>query len=151
MLWLWESQAGKEHDGPGVLRFGEVLVCERRVQEVKDKYDEAVDYLTKNPEEIYQCWNHPISYRAGALFLPVSDKLPASPNTVDLLPRRGDGLMCGCLTMVRAGLKVAWTDELTEAIRGDARIPKTPESIKPEHLPVFAEWQRRIDKELGRE
>ena len=57
----------------------------------------------------------------------------------------------GCLTMIRNGGWRAETEELTEAIRADERLPKTQQDITKEHLPVFAEWQRRLDKELSRE
>lgn len=57
----------------------------------------------------------------------------------------------GCLTMIRNGDWRAETEELTEAIRADERLPKTQQDITKEHLPVFAEWQRRLDKELSRE
>jgi hypothetical protein len=39
---------------------------------------------------------------------------------------------------------------LTKAIRADARIPEGPQWITVNDLPVFAEWQRRLDKELKR-
>jgi len=61
---------------------------------------------------------------------------------------RSDKLPCGCLTMIRRGHKYAWTDELTKEIRSDERIPDADFDITPEHLPVFAEWQRRLDKEI---
>lgn len=57
---------------------------------------------------------------------------------------------CGCLTLVRCGSMDAQTPELTDAIRADERLPLQVDDITREHLPVFAEWQRRIDKELGR-
>lgn len=57
----------------------------------------------------------------------------------------------GCLTMIHDGPEYkAQTPELTEAIRADGRIPDDPDEIEPEHLPVFAEWQRRLDRELNR-
>lgn len=52
----------------------------------------------------------------------------------------------GCLTMIRAGYDRAHTPYMTRLIRADKRIPTRPDLIKPRHLPVFAEWQRRIDK-----
>jgi len=44
----------------------------------------------------------------------------------------------------------AYTDDLTERIRADERIPDDPDRITVAHLPVFAEWQRILDKELKR-
>lgn len=64
---------------------------------------------------------------------------------------------CGCLTQIRrtAGLAAdkryhAATVSLTEAIRKDPRLPIGPEAITRESLPVFAEWQRRVDREVAR-
>jgi hypothetical protein len=53
-------------------------------------------------------------------------------------------------------LASAWTDELTEEILEDFRIPEifASHDYKPritiELLPLFAEWQRKIDKVLNR-
>lgn len=113
---------------------------------MSDKYQKAVAYLTEHPEEIYDAWMsggglHPI-HPAACLFKMVS-------NTGESV-RLESGKECGCLTMIKNGGYVAETPELTVAIRADERIPYTQREIKPEHLPVFAEWQARIDKELGR-
>jgi hypothetical protein len=115
-----------------------------------DKYDEAIAYLTEHPEEIHDVWNNanfPCGRPGECLFVPVT-------NT-------DDGLFtCGCLTQVKQGIKEAETPALTAAIRVDKRIPTvivddvkqtiTRFDITVESLPIFAEWQRRIDKELGR-
>lgn len=61
---------------------------------------------------------------------------------------------CGCLTMVRLGIGYAFgkdnqpSDKLTKEIRADVRIPKMLSEVEPEDLPVFAEWQRRLDEEI---
>lgn len=61
---------------------------------------------------------------------------------------------CGCLTMIMNGMgKVIDkshepNEKLTLAIKSDHRIPKSISEITPGNLQVFAEWQRRIDKEL---
>lgn len=109
--------------------------------ETKDKYDEAIEYLTENPHEIETVWMHPFDHKAGCLFMFVI------PNDVEFRP---DRKLCGCLTTIRNCGYAAWTDELTEAIRADDRIPNDLKDITIEKLPIFAEWQRRIDKELGR-
>ncbi len=102
---------------------------------MSDKYDEAVAYLTKHPRKIFDAWDLPDETPHGCLFMPV----------------RGDySFCCGCLTEVASGLRRACTNELTEAIRADVRIPTNPREITPDDLPVFAEWQRRIDLELNR-
>lgn len=112
-----------------------------------DKYDEAVAYLTEHPGEIEAAWRedncgdgpqHP----AHCLFTRVTPtgRQEQSPESLCLV---------GCLTQIR-NTHVAWTAELTKAIRADNRIPRDPEGITPKTLPIFRDWQRRIDKELGR-
>lgn len=109
-----------------------------------DKYDEAVAHLTRHPMQIGQAWRETTDHPAGCLFSYVSPKgrLNKVPPWVDHC--------CGCLTQVRNRDCVAWTEELTQAIQADDRIPGDVVRITAEDLPVFAEWQRRIDKELNR-
>lgn len=123
---------------------------------MKDKYDKAVEYLTENPSAIRESWNDPCNNvdSGGILFM------AAAPRSHHAFPTRPDGIECGCLTTIRRGTTNlpngvvqpgdAWTDELTHRIRSDDRIPMTVDDIRVEHLPVFAEWQRRLDKELDR-
>lgn len=104
---------------------------------MSDRYDKAVKYLTEHPGEIFDAWQAPMDHPGGCLFLfaqreTCRDKIP---------------MFCGCLTQVRSGCQ-AQTRELTEAIQADQRIPQDPLDITVEHLPVFAEWQARIDREL---
>lgn len=108
-----------------------------------DKYDEAVEYLRENPELIYDRWNYPMREH-GVLFGYVS------PKRDEMYPDPGSKI-CGCLTQVKAHVHDAYTATLTEAIRQDARIPEDAADLTEDHLEVFAEWQRRIDRELGRE
>ena len=103
-----------------------------------DVYDEAVAHLTEHPDEIYESWGD-YSGLGGLLFM------DAARDDYD----RND-MLCGCLTQIRCGIFRAQTNELTEAIRADERIPSNGGDITVEHLPLFAEWQRRIDAELGR-
>lgn len=116
---------------------------------MKDKYDEAIEYLATHPNEIYETWNWPPAKKAGCLFLPV-----APDSGEQLFPNRpgasSHDAPCGCLTMVHNGRYVAWTDDLTEQIRKDNRIPDDAGDITVKDLEVFAEWQRKIDKELNR-
>jgi hypothetical protein len=107
--------------------------------EAMDVYDEAVAYWQEHfsPEAITHSWTRPDIRPGGALFL-----------NCDYKPY--EGFTCGCLTQVKSGHYVAATAELTEAIRADPRLPDSPENITLESLPAFAEWQRRIDKALGR-
>ena len=108
-----------------------------------DGYDDAVEYLTAHPEEIHIAWAAHSNYPAGALFR------FASRSGGGERVERG---VCGCLTMIRGGggRWIAATPELDLAIRQDERIPMDGAEITPDHLPIFAGWQRRIDRELGR-
>lgn len=97
----------------------------------RDKYDEAVEHLTANPHGIEDSWEQGecLFQHAGK----ESDNWGA------------DGYVIGCLTQIREGWVGAATPELTAAIRADARLPVTPTQITVEMLPIFAEWQRKID------
>ena len=103
-----------------------------------DKYDVAIKYLTRRPNEISRAWNYITSHPAGCLFQYAGNEM--------------DDCHVGCLTMIRTapGSYCAATPELTKAIAADERIPLRSRDTKVEHLPVFAEWQRRLDKELNR-
>ncbi len=130
---------------------------------MKDKYDKAVEHLTENPENIGSAWLNPAGEGQGGCLFTVVAPLDVK---ADPWPKRPDGRKCGCLTTIRNAGKVpyidgggsphkmpalAWTDDLTERIQADERLPKLPTEITVQHLPIFAEWQRRIDKELNRE
>ena len=93
-----------------------------------DKYDAAIEYLTEHPDEILPAWNTPYEHRAGCLFV------YTAPG-------------CGCLTQIRYG-KPAPTPELAREIGSDKRIPHLGRDITLLHLPVFAEWNRRLDREI---
>lgn len=123
---------------------------------MKDKYDEAVEYLRQNPAEIQEAWTQTWEHKAGCLFRPVAKSHAPEGHC---WPKRSiDAERCGCLTTIRGQTGggfgyaiVAETDELTQAIIADGRIPKSVDEITVDNLEVFAEWNRRIDKELGRE
>ena len=112
----------------------------------RDQYDEAVEYLTAHPEKINRAWLLTDEEPGGCLFL-FADEFSSGT---------GNGRMTGCLTMIRQGDCLAQTDDLTEAIRSDTRIPTSrglddmTEAERIASLPVFAEWQRRIDAALDR-
>lgn len=98
---------------------------------IEDQYDQHIAYLNKNPEDIYQEWSS-----GRGLFKMV-----------------GEGTARGCLTMIRCGIfphfayiKNKRNIEITNQIKNDSRIPSRIEDVKLEHLPVFAEWQRKIDE-----
>jgi hypothetical protein len=99
-----------------------------------DIYDKEIARLTANPEAIKSSWMN-----CGPLF-----------NMCRSADYIGDKNI-GCLTMIRRDDGYhAQTQELTDAIRADKRIPIHYEKIVARDLPVFASWQRRMDKELGR-
>lgn len=110
----------------------------------RDKYDLAMDYLRAHPEEIKDAWSWPF-HPARCLFEYVTPH-PSSFGTI-----RPDWEPCGCLTMIRMNLHwLAWTDELTAEIQADLSIPNDVKDITTHHLPIFAKWQRIIDRRLNR-
>jgi len=110
----------------------------------KDKYDEAVEYLRENPRTIIKNWSSPKSKESlGGCLFAYADKT-------------GQGIQgSGCLTMLRgrnkSNYKVPGRPDLTQEIQNDDRLPESADDITLSHLPVFAEWQRRLDKELQRD
>lgn len=114
-----------------------------------DVYDKAIAFLRKHPERIYRAWVDPTREPGGALFSFTSRSRKAELSR-ETHPIYGDRMSCGCLTQIRGGDYAAPTKALTAAIRDDERIPAISTLIDVESLPVFAEWQRRLDKELGR-
>ena len=115
----------------------------------ENKYDIAIEFLTKNPNLIELAWCVPTEdadpdvAQAHCLFQFVSK----SGNSEADFDR---GEPCGCLTQIRSGGYNAVTERLTRAIHVDTRIPSNIYFTTPQDLPVFKEWQERIDKELGR-
>lgn len=97
----------------------------------KDKYDLAIEILENGPATmIGKAWMDPERHEAGCLFMWANKS-------------------AGCLTQIR---KYNWyLDEspLVAEISKDERIPKSWDEITVKSLPVFAEWQRRLDRELG--
>lgn len=103
-----------------------------------DKYDEQIARLLAAPNfqgAVYSDW---MCCKGLFAFCTPSGTVAKPPG----------GGACGCLTMVKAGGWVAWTPELTAAVRADGRLPKSFLGIEPEQLPAFAEWQRRLDTEI---
>lgn len=113
---------------------------------MKDGYDKQIEFLRENPLWIETDWQE-----AEGLFAFASQDGNALPvSWARDKGITGSGAHCGCLTMIRNG-RAAATEDLTMRIRADERIPDDPADITVEHLEVFAEWQRILDKELGRE
>ena len=115
----------------------------------KNKYDAAIEYLLAQPDfdqAVFRAWVDPNNYPEGCLFSFVT---PDKEQRVIKL-QTGRYERCGCLTQIHSREGEACTPELTMAIRADSRLPDCVEDIRPEHLPIFKEWQERIDRELGR-
>lgn len=112
---------------------------------MKDKYDRAIEYLTENPHMIGHAWQRPrFNAEAGCLFQFATPTGTSAEYETE---------NTGCLTMIRQysyemsalGKDGKPDPVLTGMIRSDHRIPRHMEEIKVEDLPVFAEWQRRLD------
>lgn len=109
-----------------------------------DIYDQEVERLTKalkdcetrdeELEIILSAWGY------GFYHSPLFDG--CSKN------RRGAkyGDYCGCLTQVASGSHLAENQFLTDLILKDKRLPFKTDEITVHNLPVFAEWQRKMDK-----
>jgi hypothetical protein len=127
---------------------------------VSDKYDDAIEWLVahaddpvpRDYEDYYDMfiefvWSMASCWSAECLFA------YCTPNaSVTTTP---SGQMCGCLTQIRRGDALAWTTELTAAIRDDDNIPASIESLSGLRgdelraaLQPFAFWQRRLDREI---
>jgi hypothetical protein len=96
----------------------------------KDKYDLAIEILKKDPTMITEAWSNPEHHEAGCLFMWACKSM-------------------GCLTLIRKYQEFSSQFPQVAEIAKDERIPTRPNQITIESLPVFAEWQRRLDKELG--
>lgn len=144
----------------------------------KDKYDEAIEYLTENPEYIEDAWSNPEAFegRGGELFGFVGPDWTDNESHVRYGRDMSVSGTCGCLQQIRAGYEGVkddlprgvigmWTaidsgmdscmtlshwPRMWEAIASDKRLPTESADIHVEDLPVFAEWQRVID-DLRRE
>ena len=112
----------------------------------RDVYDLEVDRLTKvYEEEGLQAFRSAVCTSWGDAEPLFSFCTPTGNSTAP-----GTECCFGCLTTVHNGAHFAWTPAITQSIRDDERLPNYDDQIEPHHLPIFAEWQRRLDKELGR-
>lgn len=120
-----------------------------------DKYDEAIEWLVANPEELQNSWIHGgdglNTENVGAcLFYYCKPLRPHDPSKD-----------CGCLTMVRGdGAVVLDCNQeidlaLTIEVREDERLPNDIFDIIDlrgdelrSTLQPFAFWQRRFDREI---
>lgn len=104
-----------------------------------DAYDKAIEFLNQHPDKIADAW-----FQDG----PGKSLFGWCTKSRDMVQN------CGCLTMVRNGNSNSYrrvepglpmSDALNVEISNDERLPDFADDIKLEHLPVFAEWQRRMD------
>lgn len=124
----------------------------------KDKYDRAIEHLLAQPDfkqAVLSAWSYPAADEdepnpAHCLFQ------SASPSGQED-ERSPAGERIGCLTQIRITNSsreylplVAWTPELTKEIAEDESIPMSVDEVTPESLPVFAEWQRKLDRTIRR-
>lgn len=118
-----------------------------------DSYDEAIEFFNDHPHELANAWHRPSDHPYGYLFSYLTPN--RNPG------KRPDGTECGCPTLIKLGGDwnwpaplVAWTDELTLAIKCNEYIPRYFSSMldhaRLEALPVLADAQRLADKMLGR-
>jgi len=129
---------------------------------MNDKYDDAIAFLTENPEHIREAWGDPETNEeeGGILFGFVGPDWKDNSISVRY---EGEHGTCGCLQQIRKCRVVDEYDSMEEAldadgsmvgsywprlwekIAGDRRLPHDEHDITVEDLPVFAEWQREID------
>ena len=102
-----------------------------------DKYDEQIDRLMALSEEEFvglkdAQWGNSVGLFSMCCPYPYQCKY-------------------GCPTQIRGNSSIAGTEELTEKIRNDKRIPDNPDDIKQDRkmLGAFAEIQRECDKLFG--
>lgn len=107
----------------------------------KDKYQEDIEYLNNNPDEIEDAWGGANDHPHGSLFSFIcEDRLG------------GEG--CGCPTMIKSGsfyaeFKGKEDLEMTVFIRA-MDIPSDPQFITSKHLPLFREIQLKADRKYNR-
>lgn len=106
-----------------------------------DKYDREIERLRALPDDQFQREVNMRWSNGQTLFEFLTPDGLASR-------RPGDDKECGCPTMVKSEWKfrpVAWTDELTEAVRA-LPLPKKIDDATKENLTYFAEAQRLADR-----
>ena len=118
--------------------------------ELDKDLQEAVEFLTENPEEILEVWGDPDGVgdeKGGVLF-----EFITRIRNDDVL-KVSDTEQYGCLTQIKSThIKpegrvircIAFDYKLTRAIAEDERLPITGKDIQVEHLLVFAQWQQAV-------
>ena len=122
-----------------------------------DKYDEAIEWLVANANDgerqeygsvVEYAWDDD-EHSAHCLF----QHATVSGSHEEY----GHSGFCGCLTQIRQAPfeRFAATEDLSDEIAADERIPKDIRTLQDRRgdelraaLQPFAEWQRRLDKEI---
>jgi hypothetical protein len=99
----------------------------------KDIYDEEIERLTANPQDIRDSW-----YDCRPLFKTCKGE-KGNSKTGCLTEIRNPNM--GCIVTIHPHID----EQLTTQIMNDERIPRFVEDITVADLPVFAEWQRTLD------
>lgn len=119
---------------------------------MKDKYDIAIEYFTEHQNEIADAWMDPQDYPGGhgCLF-----QFVTPDGGLNAWYGRLGGHKPGCLTQIRHSEEFCAVSpdgermpELTKLIHEDDRLPVSHNGITLSSLPVFAEYQRQLDKNL---
>jgi hypothetical protein len=100
--------------------------------EIGNKYDAAIQYLTEHPEEIHKAWITTKSHAAGCLF----SFLEPSGTFFEYV---------GCPTLIKRGDYVSFENKMDEFVRS-MDIPSRSRDIKVEHLPLFKLIQEEADE-----
>lgn len=103
-----------------------------------NQYDEQIEHLTKNPQLIELHW-----ISAKGLFKCIGKDIigVAYAGCLTTIKRYPDNS-----TPIKAIINGHVHEGITQAIIADERIPARYTDITVEMLPVFKEWQERIDE-----
>lgn len=94
---------------------------------MKDQYDEQIERLTAQPRKISDEW-----IAGRGLFKMIRS------NCLNMCPSMVRNVALHCTQEFKG---------VAAEIAKDERIPAFDGDITSAHLPIFAEWQRRIDRE----
>jgi hypothetical protein len=119
-----------------------------------DKYDEAIAELEGAKDfnrAVTSAWVDAGEKTTAGLLFQFCNKKNERGRQV-AMSDNGNVVRIGCLTQIRdSPLHIAETETLTTAIRADEKLPNSTDGVRHEHLSLLADWQRRIDRELGRD
>jgi len=125
-----------------------------------DKYDIAIKFLQEHPERLKESWFHTVP-ETQCLFQYITidgQKAKSIPDPMDEFSMEETGMLhsAGLTEIHNKDLDFypicngVLDEDLCDMIGEDNRIPNGLLTLKMEDLPVFAEWQRKIDARWGR-